>query len=100
MGDASVTGVEACVLLMLVSVEFVIASEKVADSEELSARPVAPLAGDVVDTVGGVVSGAAAVVNCQGKLAASALPAASFEIGRASCRERVEISVVAGSFKK
>ena len=66
------------VKLAVVSVEFVIASEKVADTEELSATPVASFDGDVADTVGGVVSGAAAVVKCQVKLAASALPAASF----------------------
>ena len=51
--------------LAVVSVEFVIDSEKVADTEELSVTPVAPLAGEVADTDGGVVSGAAAVVNCQ-----------------------------------
>src|SRR5882672_10739309 len=65
------------VKLAVLSVELVIASEKVADTEEFSATPVAALAGDVEDTVGGVVSGAAAVVNCQVKFAASALPAAS-----------------------
>src|SRR5258707_287438 len=63
--------------LVVVSVEFVIAWEKVDDPEEFRAMRVAALAGDVLDTVGGVVSGAAAVVNCQVKLAASALPAAS-----------------------
>jgi hypothetical protein len=66
------------VKLVMFSVEFVIDSEKVADTEELSAMPVAALAGDVADTVGGVVSGAAPVVKFQVKLAASALPAASF----------------------
>lgn len=43
----------------------------------MSATPVAPLAGDVEDTVGGVVSGAAAVVKRQLKLAPSALPESS-----------------------
>lgn len=38
------------------NVAFVIATEKVADTEEFSARSVEPLAGDVDDTVGGVVS--------------------------------------------
>jgi hypothetical protein len=66
------------VKLAVFSVEFVIASEKFADTEEFSATPVAAFAGNVADTIGGVVSGAAAVVNCQLKLAASALPAASF----------------------
>ena len=65
------------VMLAVFNVEFVIGSEKVADIEEFVATPVATFAGDVVDTVGGVVSGAAAVVNCQVKSAASALPAAS-----------------------
>jgi hypothetical protein len=68
---------EASLKLAVVSVELVIASEKVALTEEVSATPVAALAGDVVDTVGGVVSGAAAVVNPQVKLVASAFPAAS-----------------------
>ena len=62
----------------MLNVEFVIALEKVADTEELSAMPDAALAGDVDDTVGGVVSGAAPVVKLQEKFAASALPAASF----------------------
>jgi hypothetical protein len=53
------------VTLAVFNVEFVIASEKVAETEELSAMPVAALAGEVADTVGGVVSGTAAVVNCQ-----------------------------------
>jgi hypothetical protein len=66
------------VKLVMFSVEFVIDSEKVADTEELSATPVAALAGEVADTIGGVVSGAAPVVKFQVKLAASALPAASF----------------------
>jgi hypothetical protein len=45
--------------------EFVIASENAAEIDELIAMPDALLAGDVDDTVGGVVSGAAAVVKCQ-----------------------------------
>ena len=57
--------VVASVKLALVSVEFVIASEKLADTDEFSAIPVAAFAGDMLDTVGGVVSGAAPVVNCQ-----------------------------------
>ena len=68
----------ASVKLVVVSVELLIASEKVADTEAFSATPVAAFAGDVESTVGGVVSGATPVVNCQVKLAASALPAASF----------------------
>jgi hypothetical protein len=47
------------------NVAFVIASEKVADTEAFSVIPVALLAGTMADTVGGVVSGAAPVVNCQ-----------------------------------
>ena len=62
------------VKLAVVSVELVIGSENVADTEEFSAKPVAALAGDVADTVGGVVSGAAPVVKVQLKLAPSALP--------------------------
>jgi hypothetical protein len=57
--------VVASVKLALVSVEFVIASEKVADTDEFSATPVAAFAGDVEDTVGGVVSEAAPVVKFQ-----------------------------------
>jgi hypothetical protein len=67
----------AKVKLALVSVAFVIASEKVADTEEFSATPIAPFAGDVADTIGGVVSGTAPVVKFQLKSAASALPAES-----------------------
>jgi hypothetical protein len=63
--------------LAVVRVEFLIASEKVADTEEFSATPVSAFAGDVADTIGGVVSGAAPVVKFQVKLAASALPAES-----------------------
>jgi hypothetical protein len=65
------------VKLAVVSVEFVIASEKVADTEEFSATPLAAFAGDVADTIGAVVSGIVPVVKFQVKLAASALPAAS-----------------------
>lgn len=43
--------------LPVVSVEFVIASEKVADTEALKATPVAAFAGEVADTVGGVPTG-------------------------------------------
>ena len=53
------------VKLVMFSVEFVIDSEKFAETEDFSAMPVAALAGDVADTVGGVVSGATPVVNCQ-----------------------------------
>ena len=55
-------GVGARVKLAAVSVEFVIASEKVAEIAELGATPVAALAGKVESTVGGVVSCAAPVV--------------------------------------
>ena len=44
------------VKLAVFSVELVIASEKVAETEEFSATAVAAFAGDVSDTVGGVVS--------------------------------------------
>lgn len=44
------------VKLVVPSEAFDIASEKLADTEELSVTPVAALAGDVEDTVGGVVS--------------------------------------------
>jgi hypothetical protein len=47
------------------NVEFVIASEKVAETEEFRATPIPLLGGDVADTVGGVVSGVGPVVNCQ-----------------------------------
>jgi hypothetical protein len=59
-------------------VELVIGSEKVAEIEEFGATPVAPLAGKLADTVGGVVSRTAAVLKVELKSAASALPAASF----------------------
>ncbi len=45
------------VKLAVLSVELVIGSEKFADTEEFSVTPVAAFAGDVSDTVGGVVSG-------------------------------------------
>ena len=61
----------------MVNVEFVIGSEKVAETEEFSATPLPPLAGEVDDTVGGVVSRATPVVNCQVKSAANALPVSS-----------------------
>jgi hypothetical protein len=67
----------ASVKLALVSVELVIGSENVADTAVFSATPVAPLAGDMPDTVGGVVSGAAAVVKVHTRFAARELPAAS-----------------------
>jgi len=70
--------VGAMLKLVVVSVELVIASEKVADTEEFIATPVAAFAGEVEDTVGGVVSMTEAVVKVQLKLAARALPAASF----------------------
>ena len=57
--------VGARVKLAVVSVEFVIGFEKVADIAELRATPVTALPGDVEDTVGGVVSGAVAVVKFQ-----------------------------------
>lgn len=66
------------VKLAVLSVEFFIASEKVADTEEVNAMPFAPFAGDVEETVGRVVSGMAAVRKFQVKLPAMALPAASF----------------------
>jgi hypothetical protein len=63
-----VTGVPplvvASVKLAVVSVELSIGSEKVADTEEFSVTPVALFAGEVADTVGGVVSGTGPVVNC------------------------------------
>ena len=66
------------VKLAVVSVELVIGSENVADTGESSATPVAPFTGEVADTVGGVVSRTAAVVKVELKMAANALPAASF----------------------
>lgn len=66
------------VKVVFVSVEFVIASEKVADTAEFSATPVAASAGETAETVGGVVSGTGPVVKFQVKSAASALPAESW----------------------
>ena len=60
-----------------VSVALFIGSENIAANAELSATPVAPATGVVDNTVGGVVSGAAAVVNDQLTFDTSALPAAS-----------------------
>src|SRR5689334_3864411 len=70
---------EVCVRMkvVFVSVAFVIASEKVADTAESSATPVAASAGETADTVGGVVSGTGPVVKLQVKSAASGLPAES-----------------------
>ena len=53
------------VKLEVVSVELVMASEKVADTEEFVATPFAASAGDVDDTFGRVVSGAVPVVKFQ-----------------------------------
>jgi hypothetical protein len=58
-------------------VELVIGSENVAEIDELNATPVEALAGEVKETVGGIVSGAAPVVKVQVKLLASGLPARS-----------------------
>ncbi len=55
--------VVASVKLVVVSVALFIASEKVADTEAFVATPVALFAGDVEDTVGGVVSGAAPLLS-------------------------------------
>jgi hypothetical protein len=66
--------VVASVKVAVVSEEFVIASEKLADIEEFNAMPVAAFAGIVADTIGGVVSGATPVVKFQLKSALSALP--------------------------
>jgi hypothetical protein len=67
----------ATLKLVVLSVELVIGSEKVAETDELSATAVATFAGEVEDTVGDVVSGAAPVVKLQEKLPASGLPATS-----------------------
>jgi hypothetical protein len=48
-----------------VSVELVITSEKVADTEEFVATPFDASAGEVDDTIGGVVSGEVPVVKFQ-----------------------------------
>ena len=53
------------VKLDVFSVELVIASENVADTEAFRVMPDALFAGDVEDTVGGVESEAAPVVNVQ-----------------------------------
>src|SRR6266571_899578 len=63
--------------LAVLMVKGSIASLKVALMAWLIATAVAPLAGTVTLTVGGVVSGVAAVVKLQPKSAASALPARS-----------------------
>ena len=55
-----------------------IASLNVTETVEVVPTFVAPFAGLTVLTTGGVVSGAAAVVNVDVKLAARALPATSF----------------------
>jgi hypothetical protein len=49
------------VKLAVLSVTLVIGSEKFADTEEFSVTPVAAFAGEVADTVGGVVSAAVGV---------------------------------------
>ncbi len=49
----------------MVSVEFFIGSENVADTGAARGLPLALLAGETADTVGGVVSGIAAVVKLQ-----------------------------------
>lgn len=64
--------------LAVVSVEFFIGSEKVADTGAASGLPFALIAGETDDTVGGVVSAIAAVVKLQEKAVANAFPAASF----------------------
>jgi hypothetical protein len=69
--------VVASLTLAVVSVALVMASEKVAEIVAFVATAVAAFAGDVKDTVGGVVSGAAPVVNVQVKSAGRGLPAAS-----------------------
>ncbi len=63
--------------VVVVSVAVLMASEKVAVGVVLVACPVAPLAGVKPLTVGGVVSGAAAVVKVQVTSAARRLPATS-----------------------
>ena len=69
--------VTTSVNVAVVSVALFIGSENIAANAELSAMPVAPFNGEVDSTVGGVVSGAAAVVNDQLTFDASALPATS-----------------------
>src|SRR5689334_8531084 len=62
-------------------VDALIASLKVAVTVVVALMPVAPLAGEIAVTVGGVVSPGAAVVNDQETLAASAFPATSLARG-------------------
>src|SRR2546425_3622757 len=69
------------VTLVVLIVEAVIASLNVAVTFVPTATPVAPLAGAVPVTVGGVVSAAAAVVKVQVLSRTSALPARSFTPG-------------------
>src|SRR2546425_4838220 len=66
------------VTLVVLIVEAVIASLNVAVTFVPTATPVAPLAGAVPVTVGGVVSAGAAGGEVQGLSRASALPAKSF----------------------
>jgi hypothetical protein len=75
---AAFPAVFTSVKLAVLSVEFVMASEKVADTDEFNATPTAKLAGETADTVGGVASTIPAVVNVQETLAARAIPVASF----------------------
>jgi hypothetical protein len=63
--------------LVVVMVDAVIASLNVAVMGAVRLTPVAPLAGTIAVTVGGVVSAAAAVVNDHDLAAAMALPAVS-----------------------
>ena len=62
----------------VVTVGFCTASLKSAETNEVTATPVAASAGVVLTTVGGVVSAAEAVVNDQVLSEAMALPAKSF----------------------
>ena len=64
--------------VVVFSVDVVIGSENVTSTGSDRETAIAPDAGVVEVTVGGVTSGAAPVVNVQLKFAASALPAASF----------------------
>jgi hypothetical protein len=76
------TGIPSVVVtkvkLPLFNVVLVIASENVADIEELTATLDAVFAGEVEETNGAVISAAAPVVKLQLKLLSSALPDASF----------------------
>ena len=65
------------VKLAVLTVEFVIASENTAEIEVFKGTPAEPIAGDPAKTVGGVVSGRAAVTKFQAKSDGIALPAAS-----------------------